>query len=182
MSALSNKIWITRKARIHAETRLLFKEKVSFIIMVWYSFILVVVSLFNLKDNVSNDMYILSASIGILVASVYLSSQKFTERALALRMCYIQLDELYSRAKQAEDSRDTSLVASIHREYSTVLQNVENHIHFDYLSFRFEHRHDSGLDAPVTWRELILEYLPQAAWRWLLVIVLVILPLLLKLI
>lgn len=156
MNELSNKIWITRKSRIYTEKRLLHNEKISYILMIWYSLFLVFLSIWNLnKNNYSINIFLLSASIAVLVSSVFLYSQRFSERAMQIRQCYIKLDELASRAMRAEENKDIALLENIHNEYSAVLLNVENHIDYDYLCFRFSKRNDAGLTPSFKWQEKV---------------------------
>ncbi|MBI5098959.1 MAG: SLATT domain-containing protein [Nitrospirae bacterium] len=177
MNELSNKIWVTRKSRIYAENRLLHNEKFSYILMIWYSLFLVFLSIWSLKrDNYSIDIFLLSASVAVLVSSVFLYSQRYSERAMRIRQCYIKLDELASRAMRAEENKDTALLESIHNEYSNVLLNVENHIDFDYLCFRFSKRNDAGLAPSFQWQEKVTYYF-EVGRRVTLKVFLLLLPL-----
>lgn len=88
------------------------------------------------NKNSSIDLFILFASITVLVSSVFYIL-KDLQKALQIRQCYIKLDELYYRSKRAEEIMDMQLVEKIHNEYSNVLVNVENHIDFDHLCFRY---------------------------------------------
>ncbi|MBI5409612.1 MAG: SLATT domain-containing protein [Nitrospirae bacterium] len=168
MNELSNKIWITRKSRIYAEKRLLHNEKISNILIIWFSLFLVFLSIKSFKvNNYSIDIFLLCASIAILVSSVFLYSQKFSERAMQIRQCYIKLDELASRAMRAEENKDIVSIEKIHNEYSDVLLNVENHIDYDYLCFRFSKRNDAGLEPPFKWQEKVNYYF-EVGWRLIL--------------
>ena len=177
MNELSDKIWNTRKCRIYTEKRLLLKEKLSQILTIWYSLFIVFLSIWSYANKKYNiDLSILFASIAILVSSVFLYSQRFSERAMHIRQCYIKLDKLYSRSKRAEESKDTNLIDEIHNEYSDVLLNVENHIDFDYLSFRYSKRDDKVL-KPLFSRKEHINYCWETIWRILFRVFLFLIPL-----
>ena len=177
MNELSDKIWITRKTRIYTEKRLLLNEKLSQILMIWYSLFLAFFSIWSYTNkNSSIDLFILFASITVLVSSVFLYSQRFAERALQIRQCYIKLDELYYRSKRAEEIMDMQLVEKIHNEYSNVLVNVENHIDFDHLCFRYSKRNDKALKPSFSWSERVYYYI-GTSWRHLLRVFWFIIPL-----
>lgn len=145
--------------------------------MIWYSLSLVFFSILGYTSNNSNiDLFTLFASITILVSSVFLYSERFSERAMQLRQCYIKLDELYSRSKQAEECKDIKSIDEIHGEYSNVLLNVENHIDFDYLCFRYSKRNDKGLN-PSLYRNELMKYYYEIGWRRFLVFFLFSIPL-----
>lgn len=146
---LSDKIWITRKSRIYAEKRLIKANTISNILIVWYSSILVFLTIWNLQfPNTKLNIYLLFGSIVILVTSIVLTSQKYSERSLAMRNCYIKLDELYMKVKRAEEKSDNDLIQDLESEYSGVIQNIENHSDYDYLCVRFNLRETENTTLP----------------------------------
>jgi carbon starvation protein CstA len=99
---LSDKIWVTRKARIYAERRLQRKAIISQTLITFYSAFLVCLSIWTLLYPSSQlNTFLVFASITVLVASIVLYSHRYSERSLAMRNCYIRLDELYPRAKRS---------------------------------------------------------------------------------
>ena len=146
---LSDKIWITRKSRIYTEKRLLYANNFSNILVVWYSSFVALMTIWNLQypDEKLNIILVIG-SIAVLVASVVLASQKFTERSLAIKHCYIKLDELYSKTKKAEGNNNESHIIELEKEYSEILESVENHSDYDYLYFRFEIRNNQNTTLP----------------------------------
>ena len=107
--SLSDKIWTTRKSRIYAEKRLQRNAILSQILMTIYSAFVVFFSIWNtLHPNDLINIALIFASIAVLVTSIVLSSQRYNERSLAMRNCYIRLDELYSRAKYAEKNNENA--------------------------------------------------------------------------
>jgi hypothetical protein len=134
---LSDKIWVTRKARIYAERRLQRKAIISQTLITFYSAFLVCLSIWTLLYPSSQlNTFLVFASITVLVASIVLYSHRYSERSLAMRNCYIRLDELYARAKRSEQTQDYESLIGIESEYASLLLNVENHTDYDYLCFR----------------------------------------------
>lgn len=170
---LSDKIWVTRKIRIYTEQRLQRTATIAQALMVAYSLALVSLSIWNLQSNLRNLNVISAfASIVVLVLSVYLTAQKYSERSIAMRNCYIQLDELYSRVKRAERDSDTSKLENFESEYSSLLINIENHSEYDYLSLRYSLRDATDTTLPPFNRHDHLWYLWGRAWRGILAAIL----------
>ncbi len=177
MGKLSDKIWTTRKTRIYAEKRLLFNEKISNIVMIWYSLCLVFVSIWSLiHSSQFINIMLLSSSIAILVVSVFLYSQKYSERAVQMRQCYIRLDELAAKSEIAELNNEIASAQNIHETYSDVLSNIENHIDYDYHRFRYSKRNDPQLSPPFRWEERA-NYYWEHGLRWVGVLLLFLFPL-----
>jgi hypothetical protein len=146
---LSDKVWITRKARIFSEQRLNNKAFLSQILMIVYSALLVFLSIWNLfHSNLPLDMLSIFGAIAVLISSVFLISQRYTERALSLRNCYIQLDALYLKVKRAEGTKEMELLAQLESEYFSILTNVENHTDYDYLCLRYSLRNNQETTLP----------------------------------
>ena len=134
---LSDKIWTTRKCRINAEKRLYRKHIVGQVLVIEYSSVLVCMTIWNLvhpDDHLNIDLVI--GSILVLILSIAISSQKYIERSLSMRSCYLKLDELCSKAMRAEKDNDITLLQQLESEYTSNLLNVENHSDYDYLCLR----------------------------------------------
>jgi hypothetical protein len=116
------------------------------------------------------------ASIIVLVLSVYLSTQNFAERSIAMRNCYIKLRELYQRALRQENNDDIEGLEKIESEYSSLLMNIENHSEFDYLSFRYsvKDKEDTTLE-PFSCSDRI-RYYWEKAYRGALVVLAFVIP------
>ena len=174
---LSDKIWVTKKARIYAERRLRRKAFFSEMLMVFYSALLVILSIWNLTHpNKGLDMLLVSGAIVVLVTTVFLSSQRFAERALSMRSCYIRLDGLYSKVKRAEEEKDFKILTHYESEYSGILDNVENHTEYDYLCLRYSLRNNQETTLP---KFRIVDYVVffmHKGLRFLFIVLCVILP------
>jgi hypothetical protein len=150
--------------------------------MTIYSAFVVFFSIWNtLHPNDLINIALIFASIAVLVTSIVLSSQRYNERSLAMRNCYIRLDELYSRAKYAEKNNENALLQEIESEYTSALLNVENHTDYDYLRLRFSLRNDQNTTLPAFTATDYLRYLWENVWRGLLLILCFFLPIVLVL-
>lgn len=81
---LSDKIWWTRKSKIEQETRLLKYEFHSQLLLIWFSFFTVAISILQLNQNNLVPFHpssLLIFSVLTLVMSCIVSAQKFSSRA-----------------------------------------------------------------------------------------------------
>ncbi len=179
MQKLSDKLWITRKTRIYTEQRLLWNAFWAQCIMIFYSSLLVFLSIWILvHPSHKLEIFSIFSSVTVLVASIFLSSQQYKERSLSIKYSYIKLDELASRAIRAENSNDVNTLISIESEYSTILLNVENHTDYDFLVMRYSLR-NTQTTLPKLSRCEYLTFFPKRVCRLLSLTSLLLLPLIL---
>lgn len=175
---LSDKIWITRKARIFTEERLLGYSNLSQFLMTLYSLALVSLSIWNLQSNDAKlNVVSAFASIVVLVLSVHITSQKYAERAIAMRNCYIKLDELYSKVKRAEKSENNEMLQNLEAEYTGLLINIENHSEYDFLCLRHSLKDNQNTTLPPYSRSDLVRYIWEKVWRWVLTTIFFLIPL-----
>ncbi|MBL0531363.1 SLATT domain-containing protein [Aeromonas caviae] len=94
--ALADNIWWTRKARIQTEKRLLSNAFQSQILLLWYSFFSVSVSIYYLK-NPQNGIESISwvvYSVLLLCISGFINGLSFKERASLVKECYESLNSI----------------------------------------------------------------------------------------
>ena len=176
---LSDRIWITRKSRIYTEKRLLRKNLISQILITFYSSLLVFITIWNLKyPNDQINIFLVIGSIAVLITSITISSQKYLERSIAIRNCYIKLDELFYKVVRAEKNknRDDELIQQLESEYATNLLNVENHSDYDYLCLRFSLRHNTNTTLPPFALRDHVQYILEKGWRIIVIFLYFILP------
>lgn len=128
------RIYLTYKARIAAESRMLQLAFWSQVLIAWYSIAIIIVSLADISTFYKvNDGGVATTSLSVLVltASVFVYSQRFELRAASFRECYLKLRELYDSNDQPE---------AILRRYHDLLSSFENHSNFDYDSVLLEYR------------------------------------------
>jgi hypothetical protein len=174
---LSDRIWITRKSRIYTEQRLLRKNLISQILITFYSSLLVFLTIWNLKyPNDQINLFLVIGSIAVLVSSITISSQKYLERSIAIRNCYIKLDELFHKVVLAEKNKNDDLIQQFESEYTANLLNVENHSDYDYLCLRFNLRYNTDTTLPPFTLSDYAQYILEKGWRIIVVFLYFILP------
>ncbi|WP_323813406.1 SLATT domain-containing protein [Cellvibrio sp. NN19] len=137
--AFSDNIWWTRKAKIHAEKRILSNAFQAQILLLWYSFFGVAVSIYYLKtssqeDNVSGIAWVIY-SVLVLCISGFINGLSFKERAGLIKECYETLNNIYRRVKHYESLNSPDLsTEKFSEEYEQILGVCENHLTIDYYS------------------------------------------------
>ncbi|GAA0287167.1 hypothetical protein GCM10009128_01850 [Psychrosphaera haliotis] len=162
--AFSDNVWWTRKARIQAEKRLLSNAFQSQLLLLWYSFFGVAVSIFYLKFTPSAGQEDLAGiswivySVLVLSMSGFIAGLSFKERASLIKESYETLNTFYHKAK--EENAD---IEKISAEYEQIMGLCENHTDYDYyLALCLEHVTNNkevdtstgckkGLDRCPTW-------------------------------
>ena len=131
--AFKDNLWWTRKARIQAEKRLLANAFQSQVLLLWYSFFSVAVSVYYLKCDNSTTVQGLPGitwivySVLVLCVSGFINGLSFKERAGLIKECYETLNGLYQKAKLNDAD-----IASLSEEYDQVMGVCENHTDKDY--------------------------------------------------
>ncbi len=181
-TAFSDKIWTTRKTRMFTEKRLNRNDLLSKLLVTYYSLIIVAISIWDLLNHSTYlNLTIIFSTISILVYSVFLMSQKFSERSLEIRNCYINLDELCKNVIRAENSKDIKQTQQHESEYTKILQSVENHSAYDFLCLRFSLRNHKNTTLPIFYRTDYLNFIWSKFYRTSFFILLFITPIILVL-
>ncbi|WP_238690819.1 SLATT domain-containing protein [Vibrio cholerae] len=127
--ALADNIWWTRKARIQTEKRLLSNSFHSQVILLWYSFFSVAVSVYYLK-NPQNGIEAISwvvYSVLVLCISGFINGLSFKERANLIKECYESLNSIMHQA-----SKPNADLANLSTTYESKLNACENHTDKDF--------------------------------------------------
>ncbi|MEI5637474.1 MULTISPECIES: SLATT domain-containing protein [unclassified Pseudoalteromonas] len=139
--AFSDNVWWTRKARIQAEKRLLSNAFQSQLLLLWYSFFGVAVSIYYLEFTPSAGQEDLAGiswivySVLVLSMSGFIAGLSFKERASLIKESYETLKTFYHKAK--EENAD---IGKISAEYEQIMGLCENHTDYDYyLALCLEH-------------------------------------------
>lgn len=132
IEVLKNRVYTTRKSRINTSERLIKKEKFIQGINIYYSCVLIAVSIFGL-NNQSYMMSLLSviASISLTMSLLYISNQRYSERAQELKNNYICLQELYFKLEELNN--ETKDLSAFEQQYIELLHSSENHSEMDYI-------------------------------------------------
>lgn len=129
---LSNGIWWTRQTRIRTERRLLSNAFHSQVILFWYSFYSVAVSIYYLNATLdpNSNKYWLIYSVLVLVVSGFMNGLSYKERAASVKENYEHLKTLYVRAIELEKTGQSCNDLAL--EYETALNKCENQAPADY--------------------------------------------------
>ena len=105
--AFSDKVWITRKSRINASERFKRNDLISQILIAYYSFFIIVITIVDIKnDNLNFEILTLILSILILIVSIFIFAMNYKERASVLQTSYVLMSKLYEKIKEKENKKD----------------------------------------------------------------------------
>lgn len=94
----NNKVWVTRKSRILAESRVLHRNGLSSFLLIWYSFFLICYSILELEKLIISEFPLtLMMSIGVFVMSIYIPTIGYAEKSQNYKRSYIKLESIESR-------------------------------------------------------------------------------------
>lgn len=154
--AFSDNVWWTRKARIQAEKRLLSNAFQSQLLLLWYSFFGVAVSIFYLKftpatghEDLAGISWIVY-SVLVLSMSGFIAGLSFKERASLIKESYETLNTFYQKAKVQGAN-----IAQLSSDYEQIMGLCENHTDYDYyLALCLEHvTNNKDVDAKTGCKE-----------------------------
>ena len=180
MRPLSDRIWTTYKSRIYTEKRLLTNAFFSEFVVALYSCYLLASSIWVLQHPSNMLSYFtIIGSVIILVISVFLSGQKFRERALAMRYHYISLRKLADTAENIEKKdiqenvNKENELDCINKRYLEKLKDIENHTEYDFLCAKINNFSDDLKYKKI--RDLASFYWGKV-WRYGPIVILCLLP------
>ncbi len=143
---MKDNVWFTFKARIQAAQRLSRSDFHSQALLVWYAFGSASLAIVNLRHSqlLGSDTDLIAAilGVGLLVVSMFVTSQDFRGRSIGMRTNYLALQALYNEIDQA------TLTPSERAKYNELLAAVENHTEMDDRMFRVFHK--GNLTRPPT--------------------------------
>lgn len=131
-TALADRIWWTSRARIYAEKRHLSNHFHSQLILLYYSFLSTSVAIYYLKFNTASDIANVSwviFSLLTMIASIFISTLRYRERAESIKQCY---EKLISLSHIARTMVDSNQLERVRIEYESVRTLCENHTTFDF--------------------------------------------------
>lgn len=144
MDKLADDMWFTRKARIHAEKRLLSNEMHSQFLLVAYSIYSIALSVLLLKFKVLSDdfanVFSVILSVTLLALSLTITSRSFKDRALSFRTNYTKIHALLLDFKRAHwtsiHAEKQDIFRSTLEKYTLLLNDIENHLEIDDICAR----------------------------------------------
>lgn len=146
---LEKNIWITRKCRINASERLLSHAKFIETLNVYYSILIILVSLISCieKDDTLSTIS-LALSIGLTISIIYANATSYRERAAELKQNYIELQLLLDRLSFIKDDEKEETLA-IGQKYGEMLKATENHLPFDWLCAKFNDKENMSCSEKI---------------------------------
>lgn len=131
----SNRIYLTYKARIIAEAKFRRLSIIANLLIIWYSFLMIAISITSGSDLISISYFetiLACVSVGIFASSTFLATGILQRQADSYRACYLELQQIWnSSVTEAEKMK----------RYGAALLRYPNHTSRD----------DSDLIAS-TWR------------------------------
>lgn len=171
---LKNRIWITRISRINAEKRLISKEKFIQAINIYYSCLTTILSIMSVvQDDEKLGIITVYMTVSLLVSIMYLNSQKYGEHAREFRENYTALQRLEFKLNHI--SGESNEIEEIEEEYCTLLNKYNNHITYDFYYTLYNSSPDFQINHG--WNKTkALKYRWGCIWRFLVKLVVVLLP------
>lgn len=141
---LENRIWKTYQSRIITATRLLNNSKLLDFYSTIYTICLTLLSVFTLINGDKLINYF-SVFISIIVMGIvfYGNTMNYKDRYINMKDNYLKLGNLYFKCLNERINKNYD-IEKIYEEYSNLLNTVENHSKYDYLSYRLNDINEKG--------------------------------------
>ena len=141
---LENRIWKTYQSRIITATRLLNNSKLLDFYSTIYTICLTLLSVFTLINGDKLINYF-SVFISIIVMGTvfYGNTMNYKDRYINMKDNYLKLGNLYYKCLNERINKNYDM-EKIYEEYSNLLNTVENHSKYDYLSYRLNDINEKG--------------------------------------
>lgn len=127
-----DRIYLTYKTRMTTEARLRRTAFLSYVLLAWYSFVLIAFSLLDLSGKFVIPNFSMISAIGSIATfslSLFIYGERYTERADHFRSCYLKLQELYSSGLSTNAKM---------RKYAEILDLYQNQTDRDYDEMLFD--------------------------------------------
>lgn len=101
----SNRIYLTYKARIKAESRYRLYSRIANSLIIWYSFLMIVASIAVSSQAIAISHFetvLAASSIAIFASSVFIATGILQKRADEYRACYLDLQEIWNSSVQEQ--------------------------------------------------------------------------------
>lgn len=141
---LENRIWKTYQSRIITATRLLNNSNLLDFYSTIYTICLTLLSVFTLINGDKLINYF-SVFISIIVMGIvfYGNTMNYKDRYINMKDNYLKLGNLYYKCLNERINKNYDM-KKIYEEYSNLLNTVENHSKYDYLSYRLNDINEKG--------------------------------------
>lgn len=141
---LENRIWKTYQSRINTATRLLNNAKLLDFYSTIYTICLTLLSVFTLINGDKLINYF-SVFISIIVMGMifYGNTMNYKDRYINMKDNYLKLGDLYYKCLDERISKKYD-IEKISVEYSKLLNTVENHSTYDYVTYLLNDINEKG--------------------------------------
>lgn len=158
---LDDKLWITKKSRMNAEKRLISNANFLNIANVYYSVFIAIISIISIvTNNTGYSLVSVILSVTLTITISFASSLNYKERAEKMKKNYIDINQLEIQLKYTNENDE---LKKIELEYSNLLNNVENHIEFDYFKALLNNNEKLNRKQFISyWSHLIFSFLFRA--------------------
>ncbi|WP_374000296.1 SLATT domain-containing protein [Bdellovibrio bacteriovorus] len=129
---LSNRIWITKKARQNAESRLIKTDNIFSFLLVYYSVAFAAFQLFSKFIDMNSveahklDWISTTFSLFILVFSLVVAGYNFKLQAERMKSSYLDLTDLEYQVSFGKPLNEAAA------KYSEILKRSDNHLGWDF--------------------------------------------------
>ena len=133
-----NKVWVTKKARMEAENRVLRNDRMANSIINYYNLLVISVSIYTLIWESKIGVVLTTiVSVGLFGISNYINSINYKESAFRYRESYLRLSKIETKLdnlilKLASKEEKLSEFNKIKEEYHNILELSYNHSEIDY--------------------------------------------------
>lgn len=143
-SLKDNRVWITKKARMEAESRMNRNNLFSQLLVNYYTFVVLGFSIWTLVSQDSAiSLLTVIASVGLFGVSIFVNAIGYREKALQYKESYLNLNELEFEIKDLLRIDDNNHIISdlrkYEKRYSDILSKSENHSNIDYIKVLLKH-------------------------------------------
>lgn len=135
----NNKLWFTKKSRMEAESRVLRNDKISNIIINYYTLLVLSVSIYTMIWESQIGVVLTTiVSVGLFGISNYMNSMNYKENAFKYRESYLRLSKIETKLdnlilKLTSREEKLSEFNRIKEEYDNILELSYNHSEIDYI-------------------------------------------------
>lgn len=142
-----NRVWITKKSRIEAESRMNRNHLFSQILINYYTFIVLAFSIWSLlTSDTLISLWTVISSVGLFGISIFITSINFREKAIQFKSSYISLNDLEFKlvnlSKETNTTNNLQLkFEKLKRLYNSTLSRTDNHAEIDYIKTKISHNY-----------------------------------------
>ncbi|WP_238655906.1 SLATT domain-containing protein [Paenibacillus piscarius] len=143
---INHRVWMTKKSRMEAESRMNKNNVFSQFLVNYYTFIVLAFSILSLIEKNSDIIAIMTviASVGLFGTTLFLTSMAYREKAIQYKESYLSLNELESDLRHIlrENNDDPEVITQfqkLEKKYNEILAKTDNHSEVDFNRVQLKH-------------------------------------------